>query len=171
MKGQIFTIDTLVSLVALTAVLGMITWEFQLIFSVTSDMQSKRMELLANDVANIAVKRFLVERDPGGLNIPNKMDINNSDFDTQFTTFTKYLSELFNASAINKANVTIYLYDGSKFVPRHSWVWNGGCTSTDNNVAVVRRVLINDPYIYAPYEGSGNVLDNKSCGYIEVKIC
>lgn len=68
-KGQIFTLDVLMALVAVTVVLGYMTWQFEQVYSKSHDIEYEKIYMLSNDISQIAVKNTLAKTDK-----PNNID-------------------------------------------------------------------------------------------------
>lgn len=56
MRGQIFTLDAFMALVAVTAVLGYATMQFENIYSQSHDLEYQKLQTLADDISQIALK-------------------------------------------------------------------------------------------------------------------
>ncbi len=69
MKGQIFTLDMLLALAAVTAVLGYTTMQFENVYSQSHNLEYQKMQTLADDIAQLAVKNLLAKA-----NSPNDLD-------------------------------------------------------------------------------------------------
>jgi len=60
-KGQIFSLDVLLAVLAITVILGYTAYQFEFIYSESSDLEYQKMQSMANDWSQIAVKRLLVD--------------------------------------------------------------------------------------------------------------
>lgn len=75
-RGQIFTLDVLLALVALTVVLGYMAWQFEQVYSKSYSMEYNKIQMLANDVSQIAVKNTLAKNErPNDLDIAKLQDL------------------------------------------------------------------------------------------------
>lgn len=115
-KGQIFTLDVLLAVVAVTVVLGYMTWQLELINSKAYDLEFNKVQSLADDFSQIAVKNILAEK-----NKPNFIDV---------TKFADLKTEM------DSVIVSPYSYEvslGTDFI-------NQNACDGKANVAVTRRL-------------------------------
>ncbi len=177
MRGQIFTMDVLVSLVALTAIFGLLAMEFEMIVNTKSELEQKKLELVANDVAQVGVKRYLALRDvygDGGITYPNKMNPLLARTNTLFQELADKSFALFGELGVENAEIK-YLYfneSANATVPYLGYTsrLGVGCSGFGSKT-YARRVLLTDPYGWAGYERSSSVQNETSCGYLQVEIC
>jgi type II secretory pathway component PulK len=62
-KGQIFSLDVLLAVLAITVILGYTAYQFEIIYSESADLEYQKMQSMANDWSQIAVKRLIVDTD------------------------------------------------------------------------------------------------------------
>lgn len=176
-RGQIFTMDMLVSLVVLTAVFGLLALEFEMIVNTKAELEGKKLELAANDVANVGVRRYLVLRDfygEQGMLYPNKMNPGLANTSLRFQEMANRSFALFSALGVENAEIKYIYYDEALNAtvpyPGYALVMGAGCGGFGSKV-YARRVLLRDNYTWAGYERSGSVFNETSCGYLQVEAC
>jgi hypothetical protein len=124
LRGQLFISDVLVSIIVLTIIVAFTAWEAEQIYNRAPDMQYDKMNYLANDIAQLAVKSILANHSSGKV-FPNWID------PARWSLLQNNMSQMvlypyaFNASISN----TVLTAAG-----------NGGCDSKAS-VAVVRRMV------------------------------
>jgi hypothetical protein len=119
MKGQVFTLDVLASLVLITVVLGYFTFEFERVSWKSSDVEFQRMQSIASDISQIGAKRALISDGK-----PNYVST------TNFNTFVTLATPMFGNYA---GNITL----GSK-----SAAINSGCEGRAD-IAMSMRPVVN----------------------------
>ncbi len=165
-----FTADALATVLVLTIVLGVMATEYEIIVSRITDVEMSKLKLLADDISEILVHRYISSRDPLGTNIPNKVNKDDVLFEERFNEFVNMLNKTFNYYGVSHAEISIYWYDGVSYSPSLTWEYQGGCGTNPMRV-ISKRAIINDPYIYAPLEGSSVLANVTDCGYVEVILC
>lgn len=63
MRGQIFTLDALLSVLIATAIIGLVTMQLGMIYNHSSDINYFEKQALADDWSQIAVKNILLAND------------------------------------------------------------------------------------------------------------
>ena len=194
MKGQIFSLDVMFSMIIIVMILGIIAWEYETILGYSSYIIDKKNYLFALSISDNAVKRFLVIRDFNNLNVPNKIDIQSSNFTQTWNNFCNITKTMFNSSFMKFSQnfkgfeIDLYKYDPTtgKFQSttntcdyyytkdkNNAIVLTQGkvCEPTFPGYVKIVRPLINDHYIQAPLEGSGYYATDKDIYKLEVIVC
>jgi len=125
MKGQLFIADVLASLLIVTIIVAYTTWELEQIYNRTPDAEYEKLNSLANDIAQMAVKNILANR-TGGLIRPNWIEPN------RWNLLKGNMSEMVPSP---------YGYEASVSGTTLSISGSGGCPSTKSNIAVARRLV------------------------------
>ncbi len=142
MRGQLFISDVLVSIVILTVIVSFTAWEAEQVYTRASDMQYDKMNYLANDIAQMAVKSILANHSQNKV-LPNWID------NTRWALLQRNISQMvlppyaYNAT-ISHTGLVAY--------------GNGGCDSK-SSVVVVKRIV----YIYA--------VELKGAETFELRVC
>jgi len=126
MKGQLFTMDVLASVLIVTIIVAFTTWEFEQIYSRSSDVQYEKISSLANDIAQMAAKNILANRSDGKV-LPNWVD------PARWGLLTGNMSQMIPLTSP-------YAYSANIIHSGLSATGNGGCGSR-SNVAVSRRIV------------------------------
>ncbi len=194
MKGQIFSLDSMFSMIIIVMILGIIAWEYETILGYSSYILDKNNYLFALSISDNAVKRFLVIRDFNNLNVPNKIDINSPNFTKTWEKFCNITKTMFNSTYMKFSQnfkgfeINLYKYDPNtkRFVPTQ-YTCDYYYTTDKNNAIILTqgkvcnanfpgyvriiRPLINDHYIQAPLEGSGYYATDNDIYRLEVIVC
>ena len=119
-KAQIFTLDAFLALLAVTIILGYLTWETEEAYKIGGLGEQQKLERIADDWAHIAVKNLLLTAD----NKPNliKTPTSSDSLSTQMQNAIKdpYAYEL--------------------LLPGTTIAGNGGCAGKANIAAADRIV-------------------------------
>jgi len=126
MKGQLFIADILASLLIVTVIVAYTTWELEQVYSRASDVQYEKLNTLANDIAQMAVKNILASRS-GAVIRANWVDT------ARWDLLKGNMSQMILPPYGYEANIT-----GSTLLPISG---SGGCPSTKANIAVARRLV------------------------------
>lgn len=117
-RGQIFTLDLFAAMVILTVILGFVAWQIEEVNSRAQDLEYKKLNMIANDWAEIAARSGLVSKQ-------NYYD------GSKWTDFSITVKDAFAD--------TPYKMDYNAG-PNFAKI-NGGCTGTEKNVARVMRLI------------------------------
>ena len=128
MKGQLFIADILASLLIVTVIVAYTTWELEQVYSRASDVQYEKLNTLANDIAQMAVKNILASRTSGNVILANSITVSRWDL------LKGNMSQMILTPYGYEANVS-----GGFSQPLITG--NGGCPSTRTNIAVARRLV------------------------------
>ena len=142
-RGQVFTLDILLALVALTAIIGYMSWQFEEVYTKSSSFEAQKINAIANDWSQIGVKNLLAQVDK-----KNNILVNVVDLDSNIK-WKDFVDEM-KLSLTNE-----YAADVSMGTKKDSI--NGGCIGAEPPVAVSRRVVVD--------EGGG------SSAWLEVRVC
>ena len=123
MKGQLFTADVLASLLIVTVIVAYTTWELEQVYNRASDTEYEKLNALANDIAQMAVKNILANRS-GGVIHANWIEPG------RWSLLSGNMSEMILPPYGYEANIS-----GLPLISSSS-----GC-SAKANVAVVRRII------------------------------
>jgi len=127
MKGQLFIADVLASLLVVTVIVAYTTWELEQVYSRASDVEYEKLNSLASDIAQMAVKNILASR--SGTTIrANWID------GSKWNLLNSTMREMILPPYGYEANVT-----GLPLLNITSA--SGGCPSTKANIAVARRIV------------------------------
>ncbi len=126
MKGQLFIADVLASLLIVTVIVAYTTWEFEQVYTRAADVEYEKLNSLANDIAQMAVKNILANRSRGVINA-------NWIESARWSLLSGNMSEMILPPYGYEASVT-----GSTLLPISG---SGGCPSTKANIAVARRLV------------------------------
>jgi hypothetical protein len=119
MKGQMFSLDALLALVAVTVVLGYITIQFENVYSQSHDLEYQKLQSLADDISQITAKASQT----GNLqDNPNVVDDGSLNRIEKVFDISPYFYEI--------------ILSGSS-----SASLNEGACSGKSNIAVSRRVI------------------------------
>jgi len=125
MKGQLFTMDVLASVLIVTIIVAFTTWEFEQVYSRASDTQYEKLNSLASDIAQMAVKNILANRSRGTIRAnwiePGRWDLLKGNMSEMISPPYSYY-----AMVSSRSDLTITGY--------------GGCDAKAN-VAVARRLV------------------------------
>jgi len=105
------------SMIIIVMILGIIAWEYETILGYSSYIIDKKNYLFALSISDNAVKRFLVIRDFNNLNVPNKIDIQSSNFTQTWNNFCNITKTMFNSSFMKFSQnfkgfeINLYKYD------------------------------------------------------------
>ena len=127
MKGQLFTMDILASVLVVTIIVAFTTWEFEQVYSRSSDVQYEKMSSLANDIAQMAVKNILASRS-GGTIRANWVDT--ARWDLLKGNMSEMVPQPYGYEASINRGFSQPLITG-----------NGGCPSTKTNIAAAQRLV------------------------------
>lgn len=117
MKGQLFISDILVSILILTIVVAFVTWQFDLIYSSAPDAEYEKLDSMAKDISQMAVKKIVVDKSPNWV-LDNRWDYLRANMSSMIKPPYGYEATLSTLSIIG----------------------NGGCASK-SNIAVSRRLV------------------------------
>ena len=126
MKGQLFMADVLASLLIITVLVAFTTWELDQSYNRASDLEFEKINSIASDVAQMAVKNILANRS-SNTTLPNW--INSS----RWSLLTGNMSQMI---------LPPYAYEASIAHSTLSVVGNGGCAARPNTASVRRIVYI-----------------------------
>lgn len=140
MKGQLFISDVLVSLLVLTMIAGLAAWQFNQVYTRSGDIEYAKINSLAMDLSQLAVKRILANVSEDSIQ-PNVLDAE------KWPLFVNNMSEMIKQP---------YAYEADIDTAALSVEGNGGCASRDN-IAISRRLM------YAPGETMFSTLTVKVC--------
>lgn len=141
-KGQIFTLDVFLAIAALVAAIGYASFLLEEAYSSANDLQFQRLDSIANDWAQIGVKRSLAIDDADENRRPNVVEFDDGDAWGNFVLeFTNSITDEYGAELSMETN-----YDSI----------NEGCDDKPF-VAVARRLVVDD---------DKNVVD-----WLKVKVC
>ena len=129
MKGQLFIADVLASLLIVTVIVAYTTWELEQVYSRASDVQYEKLNTLANDIAQMAVKNILANRS-GGVIRANWVDT------ARWNLLRGNMSEMIPSPYGYEASITGS--PSSILPPKISS--SGGC-GAKKNIAVARRLV------------------------------
>jgi hypothetical protein len=127
MKGQLFTADVLASLLIVTIIVAFTTWEFEQVYSRSSDVQYDKLNSLASDIGQMAAKNILANRS-GTVIRANWIEPG------RWALLRGNMSEMLLPPLGYEASVSGG-FSGSAITG------NGGCPSTKANIAVARRLV------------------------------
>jgi len=144
MKGQLFTTDVLASVLIVTIIIAFTTWELEQVYNRASDIQFEKLNSLATDIAQMAVKNILANRTMNGTILANS--INESRWDL----LTAKMDALIIPPVAYEA-----VLNGPTVDTTLSEIGNGGCSYAKTNAAVARRVVY--------YYGGARELSIKVC--------
>ena len=143
MRGQLFISDVLVSILILTIIVAFTTWEAEQVYTRAADMQYDKMNSLANDMAQLAVKSILADRISGKV-LPNWVNR------TRWNLLQRNLSQMIQPPYAYYINIS----DGPMAASG-----NGGC-DYKSSVVVVKRI------VYVVYS-----VENKGIKTFTLKVC
>lgn len=143
MRGQLFISDVLVSIIVLTIIIAFTTWEAEQVYTRAADMQYDKMNSLANDMAQLAVKSILANRTSTKI-LPNWVDRD------RWSMLQRNMSQMIKPPYAYYVNIS----DGSMAASG-----NGGC-DTKSSVVVVKRI------VYIIYS-----MENKGFKTFTLKVC
>lgn len=126
MRGQLFISDVLVSALIITIIVGFTVWEAEQVYNAAPDIQQDKINSLANDIAQMAVKNILANRSEGRV-LPNWVD------PARWGLLTGNMSQMIPLTSP-------YAYSATITHSGLSATGNGGCGSR-SNVAVSRRIV------------------------------
>ncbi|RLG21594.1 hypothetical protein DRN74_01685 [Candidatus Micrarchaeota archaeon] len=116
MKAQIFSLDAMLAIVALTVIVGYFSWSLENTLHSADISEYESLQRMADDWAQLAVKRILAQRDE-----PNKVD------SSRLSDLAAQMSELL----VSPYDFELHL-GNSKL---------GGDCSSKQNVVSVRRLV------------------------------
>ncbi len=125
MKGQLFTMDVLASVLIVTIIVAFTTWEFEQVYSRAPDVQYEKLNSLAGDIAQMAVKNILVYNNASVLKSANFVN------ESRWSLLTGNMSEMIVPPTAYEAKIIGTSLDT---------LGNGGCSSK-TSVAVARRIV------------------------------
>ena len=120
MKGQVFTLDALLSLLVVTAFIGIVTMQFGSIYATSSDINAFEKQALADDWSQIAVRNVLL--------------INNYSSSIS-TAGVSNLEALMDGAIGDEFDYEVDFSDGVSFA-------RGDCFDNNEAAVSVRQVLI-----------------------------
>lgn len=119
-KGQIFTLDVFLALVAVTVILGYMAWQLEEIYSQSYGVEFTKVQSMSNDWSQIAVKNLLAKGNkPNDINLAKLNDLE-TEMDEVITS--PYFYEV------------LLLDDGT--------IINQGACDGKSNIAVSRRLVM-----------------------------
>lgn len=124
MKGQLFISDVLVSILVLTIIVTFTTWEAEQVYNRAADINYEKMNTIANDIAQMAVKSILANHTQDKV-LPNWID-----------------PARWNLLQNNMSRMVVPPYSFKATISNSglSATGNGGCDFR-SSVAVVKRVV------------------------------
>ena len=127
MRGQLFISDVLVSILILTIIVAFTTWEAEQVYNRAPDMQYDKMNSLANDIAQLAVKSILANHTSDKV-LPNWID------PARWSLLQNNMSQMVLPPYAFTANISNTVLTATG---------NGGCDYKSSVVVVRRMVYIN----------------------------
>lgn len=119
-KGQIFTLDILMAFLAITVIIGYMTWQLEEVYSQSYGVEFTRLQSMANDWSQIAVKNILAKGDKANnLNLA-KLDDLKTEMD----------------------GVIVYPYSYEVLISNTGDAINPGACDGKSNIAVSRRLVM-----------------------------
>jgi len=144
MKGQLFTTDVLASVLIVTIIIAFTTWEFEQVYNRASDIQFEKLNSLATDIAQMAVKNLLATRTANGVILANSVN------ESRWNLLKAKMNELIIPPVAYEA-----VLNGPTPDTTFSEIGNGGCSYAKTNAAVARRIVY--------YYGAARELSIKVC--------
>lgn len=121
-KGQIFTLDVFLALLAVTVILGYMAWQLEEVYSQSYGVEFTKVQSMSNDWSQIAVKNLLAKGDkPNDVNLA-KLD----DLETEMD------------------EVIVFPYYYEVLMPGSGVLINQGVCDGKSNIAVSRRLVMVD---------------------------
>lgn len=130
MKGQLFTADVLASLLIVTVIVTYTAWELEQVYNRASDTEYEKLNALANDIAQMAVKNILANRS-GGVIRANWIEPG------RWSLLSGNMSEMILPPYGYEANITV---SPASLAPQKISS-STGCDNTKANIAVARRII------------------------------
>ena len=130
MKGQLFTMDVLASVLIVTIIVAFTTWEFEQVYIRSSDVQYEKIYSLANDISQMAVKNILANRS-GGTIRANWVDT------ARWDLLKGNMSQMVPSPYGYEASIAV---SPSSLAPLKISSLTG-CDATKANIAVARRII------------------------------
>jgi len=119
-KGQIFTLDVFLALLAVTVILGYMAWQLEEVYSQSYGVEFTKVQSMSNDWSQIAAKNLLAKGDkPNDINLA-KLDDLETEMD-EVIVFPYYYEVLMLGSGV---------------------LINQGACDGKSNIAVSRRLVI-----------------------------
>jgi len=121
-KGQIFTLDVFLALLAVTVILGYMAWQLEEVYSQSYGVEFTKVQSMSNDWSQIAAKNLLAKGDkPNDINLA-KLDDLETEMD-EVIVFPYYYEVLMLGSGV---------------------LINQGACDGKSNIAVSRRLVMVD---------------------------
>jgi hypothetical protein len=130
MKGQLFTADVLASLLIVTVIVTYTAWELEQVYNRASDTEYEKLNALANDIAQMAVKNILANRSDGVIRA-------NWIEPGRWSLLGGNMSEMILPPYGYEASITVL---PASLAPQKISS-STGCDATKTNIAVVRRII------------------------------
>jgi len=130
MRGQLFTADILASVLVVTIIVAFTTWELEQVYTRASDVEYEKLNSLASDISQMAVKNILANRS-GGVIRANWVET------ARWNLLKGNMSEMVPPPYGYEASITV---SPASLAPQKISS-STGCDATKANIAVARRIV------------------------------
>jgi len=123
-KGQIFSMDALLSILGVTIILGLVTTQFSILYDQYQENVFEKLDSIASDMANIGTSNYMAHPFPDGIKKPGVIDSG------KLTEFRTFLEQTYGKDYSGKVELL-----GSRELI------NDGC-SKQKNYAIEQRLVM-----------------------------